>query len=205
MSLSIQVKSCNRLSLVLMKGLIIDTSGKQAIVGVMQGDILDSITCIDGKHHLSSVFFPAIEPLISDIDWIAIGVGPGESYMGLRAGGTVAKLLSYAKEIPLIPFSSILISIPKSLMGAFAFIGDAKMREYFLIEGEVVGERVRGLSAPQLIPYSSLDQEISKREQVVLASHKFDFHFHWVVPEIRESLQQQKTLLPEELSLNYVR
>jgi tRNA threonylcarbamoyl adenosine modification protein YeaZ len=93
-----------------MTALIIDTSGNQAFVAIAQeGRIVSKNIIIEGKQ-LSKFLLTSIETILqgSKPNFITIGTGPG-SFTGTRIGAMVAKTLSYAWEIPLIPFSSKLL------------------------------------------------------------------------------------------------
>ena len=90
-----------------MTALIIDTSGTQAFVAVAnEGNIVSQNIITEGKQ-LSKFLLTSIETILqgSKPIFIAIGIGPG-SFTGTRIGAMVAKTLSYAWQIPLIPFSS---------------------------------------------------------------------------------------------------
>jgi tRNA threonylcarbamoyladenosine biosynthesis protein TsaB len=93
-----------------MTALIIDTSGNQAFVAIAQeGRIVSKNIIIEGKQ-LSKFLLTSIETILqgSKPNFITIGTGPG-SFTGTRIGAMVAKTLSYAWGIPLIPFSSKLL------------------------------------------------------------------------------------------------
>jgi tRNA threonylcarbamoyl adenosine modification protein YeaZ len=93
-----------------MTALIIDTSGTQAFVAVAnEGNIVSQNIITEGKQ-LSKFLLTSIETILqgSKPIFIAIGIGPG-SFTGTRIGAMVAKTLSYAWQIPLIPFSSKLL------------------------------------------------------------------------------------------------
>lgn len=202
-SLATPVKSRNVLDSVLMRGLILDTSTKKAILGVIEDGTLKSTLLLDGGRGLSSALFPALKPLVHDLSYIAVGVGPG-SYMGVRTGATVAKTLAYSKDIPLIEFSSILVSIPKDLTGSFVFVGDAKMGEHYLIEGLASDGKIQDLSSPKLIAKSALEEELPSGREIV-GLEPIEPHLSWVTKEVCEAFSQNQTSQPEALSLQYIR
>jgi len=186
-----------------MKGLILDTSAKNAILGVVEEGLLISTLLLDGGKGLTRSLFPALRPLVEGLSYLAVGVGPG-SYMGVRTGATIAKTLAYTKGIPLIEFSSVLISLPKDLKGPFVFVGDAKMKEHYLIEGEATGGKICNLSSPRLIPQSSLERALPE-SKTILGLEPINPQLSWVIRQISEALSQNKTLNPESLSLCYIR
>lgn len=91
-----------------MKMLIIDTSDKKAIVALSErGGILEKkeFEAIEQQQFL----IESIDELISGktLDAIAICIGPG-SFTGTRIGVMTGKALSFALNLPLIPFNSLL-------------------------------------------------------------------------------------------------
>lgn len=117
-----------------MKGLILDTSHQAFIAVSSHGELVNSFTC---SAHCSSTFVQDIHQflqslslLLNDIEYIAIGIGPG-SFLGTRIGVIVAKSLSYALNIPLITFCSLeayRATVP------FAVLSDAKSKGVYLLE-----------------------------------------------------------------------
>ncbi len=146
-----------------MKGLIIDTSRDPAILGLIQGGIVEKMVLIEGAKNLSATLFPALETFckIKDLDYIAVGVGPG-SYMGIRTGATIAKTLAFAANLPLIEFVSPLAFLPKNQAGSFAFIGDAKMGQLYVLTGDTGS---RQISSPQLMTPDEL--QIGEKDFIV--------------------------------------
>lgn len=132
------------------RALLIDTSQDTALLALAEGSQLLSVKQLPGARLLSSALFPELEKLcpVKDLAYIAVGVGPG-SYMGIRTGATIAKTLSYALEIPLIEIPSPLLFLPPDLEGPFTFIGDAKMGQLYMIQGEM--SEIPQLSPIQLI------------------------------------------------------
>jgi tRNA threonylcarbamoyladenosine biosynthesis protein TsaB len=95
-----------------MTALILDTSASEALIALAQeSSLLHLITLPQGKG-LSKSFLPALQELLSNypqsFNYIAVGTGPG-SFTGTRVGVTVAKAFAFAKNIPLIGFSSELV------------------------------------------------------------------------------------------------
>lgn len=96
-----------------MKILGIDTSTSVASVAIMEDDkLIGEMTLNDKKTHSQKLML-LIEELMkqtnhqfSDLDAIAIGIGPG-SFTGLRIGVTTAKGLAHGANLPLIEVSSL--------------------------------------------------------------------------------------------------
>jgi len=95
-----------------MKRLVFDTSSSWVVAGVWsKGKWLGKIEKAEAQSQ-SKELFVVLQELLdfyqipkSEITEIAVGVGPG-SYTGLRIGITVAKIWSYAADLPLYQFSS---------------------------------------------------------------------------------------------------
>jgi tRNA threonylcarbamoyl adenosine modification protein YeaZ len=186
-----------------MKGLILDTSTQKALVGLAEGSSLIQAEEIEAVRNLSSGLFPAIKPLCKGIDYIAIGIGPG-SYMGVRTGATVAKLLAFSRHILLIEFPSTLVSIPPDQVGSFLFVGDAKMGEEFLVSGRIQKGRVTSLSPPQIITAGEA-LKYQRSFQALIDSKTVNPHLDWALLEVIDSLSQNNTTTPYSLKLSYIR
>lgn len=95
-----------------MNKLIIDTASKNLYVALVN-DTIKEIHVV-GKNH-AQVLMKHIDTVlgnlsIDDIDEIIVGVGPG-SYTGVRVAVTIAKMLSWTKNIPLREVSSLYIQV----------------------------------------------------------------------------------------------
>jgi len=95
-----------------MKRLVFDTSSSWVVAGVWSGDgWIGTIERAEAQSQSKELFIVLEELLAfyqiskSEITELAVGIGPG-SYTGLRIGITVAKIWSYAADIPLYQFSS---------------------------------------------------------------------------------------------------
>ena len=91
-----------------MKMLIIDTSQKIGLVALYQKPTGFKTITFDSQHQ-QKILISSIDSLIKgvNINCIAICIGPG-SFTGTRIGVITAKALSYAKNISLHPFHSLL-------------------------------------------------------------------------------------------------
>lgn len=93
--------------------LAFDTSTSSLAVAVMENDrLLAQVNILAERNH-SAFLVTAIQDCLdsagvsrSDLDGIAVGVGPG-SYTGIRIAVTTAKTLAWALQLPLIGFSSL--------------------------------------------------------------------------------------------------
>ena len=99
-------------------GLIIDTACERGILLLIEdGCVLESryLTAVMAKH--SKIIFSEIQKLlhstsIQDVDWIAVGIGPG-SYTGTRVAVSIALSCAYVLDIPMISFDSLLLFQPE--------------------------------------------------------------------------------------------
>lgn len=162
---------------------------------------------IEGAKNLSSTLFPALEAFceVKDLIYIAIGVGPG-SYMGIRTGATIAKTLSFALGIPLIEFASPIAFLPEGKEGSFAFIGDAKMGELYLLTGVARNSEIQDLSPPLLIAPEALNAHIGEKDFVFgVGRLSLDANLNWVAHEVHTRYIQKKFSASNALELTYLR
>lgn len=74
--------------------------------------------------------------ILSDLDCIGVGYGPGPSFTGIRLGNTMASALAYAHSVPITGLCSLEIYKPKSDLNNFYIISDARGGELYYIEGK---------------------------------------------------------------------
>jgi tRNA threonylcarbamoyladenosine biosynthesis protein TsaB len=164
-----------------MKGLLLDTSTKEGLIGLAQDGELLVEHRFEGGKNLTALLFPLLEKIcpIQEITYIAVGIGPG-SYIGMRTAATIAKSLAYARNLPLLPFYSPFAFLPNGLEGKFAFIGDAKLSQYFLLEGQVqIGKPIERPAKPQLIDLKQFNPD--SYDFVVGPDHHFpEPNLKWV-------------------------
>jgi len=93
--------------------LAFETSGRAASVAVMKDKRIIGEIMVSTRLNHSEKLMPMIDELlkktetrISDIDFIALGVGPG-SFTGIRIGVSTAKGLALALKIPIVAVSSL--------------------------------------------------------------------------------------------------
>lgn len=152
-----------------MKILVIDTSSERGMVALLEGESVDM--------HLKGVRFfgqqanPLMSEMeqlfaklgwqLSELDAIAVGVGPG-SYTGIRVGAMVAKTLSFAKKIPLIGVPSLFGWAPET-KGPFAVVVDAKVGGLYLLLGKVQEDGTLITDESAVYP---LDEALKKLEVI---------------------------------------
>lgn len=93
--------------------LLIDTCTTNLIISIIKDDKILSKIIKQNDGNLSTYFTSYIDDLlkenslsIDDIDIIFVANGPG-SFTGVRIGLTFAKVLAWAKNIKVVPFSSL--------------------------------------------------------------------------------------------------
>lgn len=124
-----------------MTGLIIDTSGKRAILALSEKEHVTITSLIDGGRGLSGRLFLELKYLlgsqIKNLSSIAVGTGPG-SFAGTRTAVTIAKTLAFSAGLPVVGFPSPLAFIPPCIKtGPFAYLLDAKMDRIALVRGNL--------------------------------------------------------------------
>lgn len=99
--------------------LVIDTSTDYLYLAIIEDQVIIKDYFVKGNNNHSENLIDALTKLlkevtrtVDDLEAIYVGRGPG-SYTGLRVSGTVAKVLAYAKNLPLYSFSSLdLVATP---------------------------------------------------------------------------------------------
>ncbi len=125
-----------------MTALIIETSSIDSFIALTDKGKPCALKRLSGDNQLSKNLLPSIQALLNgDLDYIAIGIGPG-SYTGTRVGATVGKTLSFALGIPLIGFCSPLAFLPFE-EGSFATLIETKSGNSFLLKGKKENRRLK--------------------------------------------------------------
>ena len=181
-----------------MPTLILDTSSDYSLLALAENDTLiaeyplpvgqQSLTLlpsIDGFlkcHHLKT----------SDLTSIAIGIGPG-AFTGTRIGVTIAKTLSYAHNIPLLPFCSLMALPPKP--GAFISVFDAKGGHIYILPGHHTSSGTT-YSEPALSTTSDLPQNTALLSPHSTTLITKDLQWHSVQPNAAHLASLLSTLTP---------
>lgn len=89
----------------------LDTSTKQSFLSFVKNGSVEKTSFLKGDFSLSKTLYPKLLEILpaenlSLLKALFVGLGPG-SFTGTRVGVVLAKTLSYAKNIPLIGFSSL--------------------------------------------------------------------------------------------------
>ena len=96
-----------------MISLFLDTCSQIIRLGVISDSKLIDYTEFTNDNKLSEKLLPAIKEMldknkyrVNDLNRIYISVGPG-SFTGIRIGVTVAKVIAWSLNIPVVPVSSL--------------------------------------------------------------------------------------------------
>jgi len=124
----------------LTKRLLIDTSSEYGILAISEESSLLAQRVFFHENGLARSLLAEITTLLQktghtlrDLTEIGVGVGPG-SYTGTRVGVATARALSFALEIPLRGFCSLIAFLPDRL-GHFGCILGAKSGLFYLLQG----------------------------------------------------------------------
>jgi tRNA threonylcarbamoyladenosine biosynthesis protein TsaB len=97
-----------------MKHLFLDTSSDCGFIALANERSILGYTLLPKGNQLSKFFFSSLSSLLSlhgiplsQIGMIGVGIGPG-SFTGTRVGACIAKSLSFALNLPLADFPSLL-------------------------------------------------------------------------------------------------
>lgn len=120
--------------------LIIETSDNDSFVAIHLSTgkiVMEALP----RRNQALTLLPAIKKILTtEVDFIAIGVGPG-SFTGTRVGVMTAKALSFARSIPLVPFCSLKRFIPNE-DGPFNISIDGKSRGFYTLRGVKEGKTI---------------------------------------------------------------
>lgn len=108
-----------------MISLFIDTSSTTAIVALYNGNKQIEIIKEDNMQDISSHIMPMLDKLLTNnnivinrINKIFVVNGPG-SFTGLRIGVTIAKIIAWSLNIPVVPISSLEVLASTSFEGDY--------------------------------------------------------------------------------------
>lgn len=149
--------------------IIVDTSGPDSFVALSKNGRLLVEYLPPMKQ--SETLLPAIQKLLENevIDFIAVGTGPG-SFTGTRVGVMTAKTLAFAKNLPLLPFCSLMLYTPNK-EGPFTIYTDALSGKCYALSGNRTKEGIT-YEAPKMIQGN---HELSKKLNLdFLGKHLFN-------------------------------
>ncbi len=154
-----------------MKILAIESSALVASAAILDGDKITARYSVDHKLTHSQTLMPMISEImrmtglqVSDMDAIAVSGGPG-SFTGLRIGGTTAKALAMAADLPLVHVPT-LTAMAYNLIaynGLICPIMDARRSEVYTGIYAAAGGQIRALTDEMAVPVDELTAMIRGR------------------------------------------
>lgn len=139
--------------------LLLDSSIDYLSIGLSKDDSLVDSISYEAWQKQSELMVFELDNLLKrnnlnadDISYIAVTIGPG-SYTGIRIALTIAKIFSLAKNIPLIPISS-LMALSKKDKTSICLINARSNRSYFAVyhnEETIVSDRI--INNDELLTY----------------------------------------------------
>lgn len=123
-----------------MKALILETASSYPCIVLSVKEKVQTFKLFTEKKDLSKKLLLEVDLMLKeqgltlkDLDFIALGVGPG-SYTGIRIGAAFCKTISFALDIPIVPFCSLLAFIPEK-SGSYICALDARSQGIYLLQG----------------------------------------------------------------------
>lgn len=173
-----------------MNSLLLDTATDHGLAALFSKDLLIKKIEFQAGFNGNKSLLEAISKLevaVSNLEYIAVGVGPG-SYTGIRVAASFAKGLSAAKNIPLVGISSLKGYVPEAgLEGRFISAIDAKIGGVYMVEGKCAGGKIEFIGDEKLI---TLDEFVKSLDGIQFL----------VTPDAKPLLKRLETL-PEHLSV----
>lgn len=173
-----------------MISLLLDTATDHGLAALFSKDLLIKKIEFQAGFNGNKSLLEAISKLevdVSNLEYIAVGVGPG-SYTGIRVAASFAKGLSAAKNIPLIGISSLKGYVPEEgFEGGFISAIDAKIGGVYIVEGKCTGGKIEFMGDEKLI---TLDEFVKSLEKANFL----------VTPDVKPLLKRLEKL-PEHLSV----
>lgn len=145
--------------------LAIDCSGPAGSVAVGRGGRAVTEVVLNVSGGLSAALMPAIDFAMqsagvapADLGGVVVGAGPG-SFTGLRVAAGTAKGIVHALEVPLVAYSSLLVTAAPFHRGAVGVLFDARGRNVYGACYDFGGHSVRTLTEPAAM---DLEQALSR-------------------------------------------
>ncbi|MBQ7246819.1 MAG: tRNA (adenosine(37)-N6)-threonylcarbamoyltransferase complex dimerization subunit type 1 TsaB [Lachnospiraceae bacterium] len=154
-----------------MRILGIESSALVASAAILEGEKITARYSVDHKLTHSQTLMPMIDEImrmtglrISDMDAVAVSGGPG-SFTGLRIGGTTAKALAMAADLPIIhvPTLEAMAYNLCAYNGFICPIMDARRSEVYTGIYAAAGGQIRALTDEMAVPVDELTAMIRGR------------------------------------------
>ena len=177
-----------------MKVLAFDTSSKALSLAILEDKQVLAETMINIKKNHSITLMPAIDFLMSSLDWtpkdldrIVVAEGPG-SYTGLRIAVATAKTLAHTLNIELVGMSSLLALVPRQQEGLLVPLMDARRNNVYA----GFYENAKPVMPEAHLSFAGVLEKVKDADQVTFVGEVGPF-----VEQIQEQLPQascQETL-----------
>ena len=155
-----------------MTSLLIDTATERSVIGLCQnGQLLfqrELPLGLNNAKHLAPAIEEGLQCLnlsIKSLRYIGVGVGPG-SYTGIRIGAAMAKALSFASKVPVVPICTLKAFQPTE-EGPFVVLLDAKISGVYGIIGRNTGGSITYLTEPQVVALYGLEAFLGEVKYVL--------------------------------------
>lgn len=192
--------------------LLIDTCTSNLILSLIKDNIILEQIIQKNDNNLSTIFTSMIERIlkkngltVDDIDIIFVSNGPG-SFTGVRVGLTSAKVLAWAKNIKVIPFSSLELLATTNVSSCNVAILDAR-RE--CVYAGVYDNNLKCIINDQYISLKDLLNGLEKYNDVSFVScDEFDFPVEKPTYDILKIINKYKDhqgVNPHTLNPNYLK
>lgn len=132
------------------------------------------------------------EFILSDLDCIAVGCGPGPSFTGIRLGVTMASALAYAHSVPIAGLCSLEIYKPNTDLNIFYTISDARGGELYYVEGKKYFNNYQFTTPKVANTHYWLNKIVRKDIKIISIQYEF---FRDIIVE---------NLIPAEINWKYI-
>jgi len=186
-----------------MKFIVIETSGEINFALLSNENALTEAALPQRQQR--DYLLPAIDKLLdaanlqlSDLDFIAVGNGPG-SFTGTRIGVLTAKTLSFANKVPLVPFCSLLAYTPV-VDEPFLLVVDAKSHGYYLYDGtNTVLQEKESMKIPANTSLYSLHPN-----QLPFEAKQADLNLPFLLNHLKQAFAEGKTSSHDAVGVYYL-
>lgn len=190
-----------------MKFLVIETSSEKNFAALaVNGKWVEApLPMREQMKHL----LPGVDHLLSttgltlgELDFIAVGNGPG-SFTGTRIGVCSAKILSFAKKLPLLTFCSFCRFTPQEPQ-PFLLLVDAKSHGFYVYDGDKASLMTpESLEIPQnCLLLSPHPERIKKRLSIEVAPVTENPSF--LMSYLETAFNDGQSISPEKVQVSYL-
>ncbi len=194
-----------------MKSLLINTSTKRLIIGIVEDDKVLYEYNDTNSNELSSKIMPIIDEVFTktnlkpvDIDTIFVTNGPG-SFTGIRIGLTIAKVMAWSLKIKVVPISSLELMSSGNYNSDYILpLMDARRDNVF---GALYDRNLNPVIEDSFISYEEMINKANdKVKNYTIVSHdlKFEEPKYDIVKIIKKHINDDG-INPHRLNPNYLK